>query len=240
MELNGTTDWAGYWGAMGGVPGYYPNDTFTLTFNIDKGVDEGGTGPAIAEAVRIDWDFVRNAPVRHVLKYGANGVLTYGAQTTEDSSTPSPVSSRDCDIKMGDALAVPSLTTFPRILTASLTMFSDIQRYADSSTTGGYQRAPGIKGWMVDLLVHTEDPSDTALPILNGDKQMQMYVTTSTFYDISWLKFKRVGELELDIGGQKYITTKFRGMGTAYADLAGTWTEGQFIKPDTTDWWPPV
>lgn len=233
LELDGTEDWEGQYSAFGAVSANgYPNDSLTLAFNINQDVDKGGGGTAIIEAVRVDWDFVKNFPITHTVKFGGNSAFTWGDQTTSDATTPSPLPSRDGKISVATASGTPSYTDMSGVLGASLLVYADIIPYADSDTTFGYARAAGPLGWRIDLMVHADDP--TAQETLNGDSQVQMYIDGSNYWDVKYVKWKKIGDLRMIIYGREYVTSRYVGMGSGYADISGTWTKGRLADPAGT------
>ena len=233
LELEGTEDWEGEYSAYGGYsPNGYPNDALSLAFNINQAVDKGGSGTAIIEAVRVNWDFVTNYPITNTVKFAGDGAFTWGAQTTSDATTPSPLPSRDGKIEIATPATSPSFSTLGHVLGASLVVFSDTFRFADSSTTGGYEREPGILGWRVELEVHADDPS--AQEALNGDKHVRMYIDSTHYWDIKWVKWKKIGDLRVSIQGHEYVTSRYRGMGTGYVTISDVWTKGALIDPADT------
>lgn len=232
IEMSGTEDWEGYYSAYGAVSANgYPNDALSLAFNINQAVDVGGSGTAIIEAVRIDWDFVKNWPLMHTVKFAGNGAFTWGAQTTSDTSTVALLPSRDGDIKVATPAGSPSFASVDRVVRAQLTVFSDTTRYADSSTSTGYKRAAGVLGWNVLLDVHADDPS--AQETLNGDKHVRMYADATNYWDIQWVRWKKIGEFKVPIDGREHVVSRYHGSGTGFTDIGGTWTQGQLVDCDT-------
>lgn len=235
FEVDGNKDWHGYYVAYGAEPAYYPNDTFTLAFNINQSVDKGGSGDVIVEAVRIDWDFVTGAPIRHVVKFGANGAYTPGAQTTSDATVPSPKPSRDASIQVGVAATSPSMSALTGIRKASLLFYADIIPYADSGTAGIYKRAAGPFGWEITLDMHVEEAGYPAtISALNGDSEVDAYIDDTDYYAIKWVKWKTLGELKAPVQGREYVTSRFVGKGAAFVPLSSTWTKGSVTSPGGT------
>jgi len=236
MEFDGTEDWEGHYSAYGGVSANgYPNDALSLAFNISQSVDKGGSGTAIIEAVRIDWDFVKNWPVMHILKFGGNGAFTWGEQTTSDATTPNPKPSRSGKISIATPAGTPTYSDLTGVRKASLMVFADVLPYADSGTTNGFRRAAGPLGWEVTLDVHADDP--TAQQTLNGDSELKMYIDSTTYWVVKYVKWKKIGDFKMPIDGREHVTSRYVGKGTGYVDISGTWTKGALTDPDSTDIW---
>jgi hypothetical protein len=237
-ELDGTVDWKGYYSAYGHTPYAFPGSAFTLTFNLKQDLDDGGSGVSMIEAVRVDWDFVRNAPISHVVQFGGNGAFAAGSQTTADATVPAPVQSGDCKVDTADPAASPSFATMANVARASLLMYADNPRYANSSTSKIYKRAKGLFHWEVTLDIQPDATSE--LQTINGNKHVRLYTGATTYYDIKWAKFKKVGEIKIPIEGltgsdeDKLVAVRFVGRGASYVPIATVWTKGALTKPGGT------
>ncbi len=235
FEVDGNTDWHGYYVRYGATPDYYPNDTFTLAFNLNQEVGKGGSGEVMVEAVRIDWDFVSGAPIRHLVKFGANGAYTPGVQTVTDAGPPQPKPSRDASIEVGVAAASPTMAALTGIRNASLLFYADIIPYADSGTAGIYKRAAGPFGWEFTVDMHVEEAAYPATIVgLNGNSEVHAYIDDKDYFAIKWVKWKNLGELKVPVQGREYVTNRFVGKGAAFVPIADTWTKGSATKPGGT------
>lgn len=248
-ELEGVTDFTGSYVAHGHTPASDPGDALSFAATLDQDVDANMTadGTAMVESWRIDWDYANNAPITHMVKFGANGTaITYGSTAVEDSSAPAWFMSNDTavtgegahgSVQLGTPIATPVYSDLAGVVAASLYCWGEIEPYCNSSTGNKTARAMGNLQWMVDLAVHVS--ATNALEGPNNVKAIKLFATTSKFWEAKWVNFTRVGPLEVEVAGRKLVTIQYRGMGVGWWDgaVAGTFVEGALTNPATTKVW---
>ena len=221
-ELRGIVDWKGFYGAYGHTPAVMPGDAFTFRGNIDTEVDKGALGTAVVRAVQIFWDWARGLPIYHTVAFEGNGALTFGATTSADAGPPDWYMSGDCVWKIAAPAASPTFLELTKRIRGSLLIWKDLAPYTDSGTANLVSRAGGNLHWAVSVDVHTEDPSaihSVASTFgVNNVVDLQLFVDATTYWNPKWTRWKEVGELEIDIEGEKLTATRLTGYGASWYD----------------------
>lgn len=245
-ELSGTQDWEGYYVAHGHTPGTNPGGALTFKGTLDQAVDTNMTaeGTAMVERWRIDWDYENNRPITHTVWFGANGTaITYASTAIADAGPPTWFMSNDpsTKVELGTAVASPVYTELCGVAAAALTCWSEVEPYANSCSNNIMKRAAGNVSWMVDLAIQP-DVTNT-LKALNGENAVKLYVTEGTpdlYWEVKWVRWKELGPLEVEVQGRKLVTIQYRGMGSGWINISGTWTEGALTNPAGTKVWVPA
>lgn len=240
-ELEGITDWKGYYVAHGHTPASNPNDALTFKGTIDQGgtiTNATAEGTAIVERWQIAWDWANNRPIIHQVQFGGNGTLSFSTTSIEDNGDPAWYMPCGLPVKIATPAAEPTYAELTDVISGALSYWAEVEPYANSSTSNETRRAAGNKQWAVDLAVHVDDTS--AMEALDGQKGVQLFVTATTYWQAEWVTWKKVGPLSVEVQGRELIAVHYRGMGSSWVDVSGTWTKGALTNPATTDVWPPA
>ena len=254
-ELEGVVDWTGYYIAHGHTPGTNPGGALTFKGSIDMDVDTNMTveGTGMVERWSVFWDYANNRPITHKVDFGANGTaITYGDTAIDDAGPPAWFMSNDTVVAAGDPedvhgsvqLGTPiedpaytDYTDLAGVVMASLSFWSEVEPYVNSSTSNNTYRAMGNMGWMVDLAVNID--ATNTMQTLGAYQAVKLFVDTTTFWEAQWVSFKKVGPLTVEVQGRNLVTVQYRGIGAGWYDqaAAGTFVEGSLIDPAGTPVW---
>lgn len=235
-EIDGNTDWEGYYVQNSATPAYWPNDEFTLKFDLNQNTaGPGGHGDVIVQAVRVDWQFATGALIRNVVKFGATGPYTAGTDVAVDAGPPVPKPCLDGKIQLAIPAVAPTFSTLSGVRAASLYVYSQERPLSHSGVGGAYTRIPEQVAWQFALDM---DPEDTAYPAaidaLNGNTHVRAFTDPTLYYDVQWIKWKRLGQLSIPIGSREYVRNWYVGRGASFVPIGQTWTVGAVTSPGGT------
>ncbi len=232
--LDGNTDWSGSWVAYKGTPDYKPGDTLTFTGSIDG--TNGATGSVMVDSIEIVIDIEAGGVITATVNFSGNGALTLGAAAATDATTPDPPTSIGTKVELGTMVAVPVWTEVDDVRTVTLTLTRDNQAYVSSSTSGATKRIAGNWSATVAMTVYEDDWAD--IETINAEKRMRIYVDSTTYWLVEFVKLAEASDLTVDIEAGALIGATQNFQWTAYADVAGSQTEGEITDPGSTTWWP--
>lgn len=239
-ELEGTTDWTGHYVAHGHTPGVDPNGALTFKGTIAQSDATNSTieGTAKVERWQIGWDWANNRPIVHQVHFGADGSLSYGSASVKDAGPPSWF--LPCGLKMQIATpaASPTYADVTDVIAASLSCWAEVAPYVNSSTSNETRRASGLLQWALDVAVNFDDTS--VLQLLDGQKGVKLPVTDSTYWTVQWVTWKKIGPISVEVQGRDVIAAHYRGFGSSWVNVSGTWTKGKLERPAGTAVWPPA
>lgn len=234
VRVAGNKDWTGTYDAYGHTPVRMPGDTFAFVGSIDE--LEGVAGQAIVDEVKIEWDIEAGAIIQHTTSFSADADLVFGPAVATDVTVPVVFSSIGTKIEMAEAIVTPVFTEIIDVRTITLTLTRSNQSYVSSATAGSTRRVKGNLDYTVDYSLYEADP--TKLIAVNSVKHLKLFVTASLFWELKWVRFGEVSNLEVDIEGATLVgPTQTAGM-EGFTDVAGTATEGLIHSPGATLVWP--
>lgn len=247
-EINNATSWVGsgvreaythidgnpeWWGSMWGMGGYpgggvYPGTQFSFKGLGD--VDNGCSGTARCERIIINVDRATGTAVNYQAFFRCDGALTRGATTAADPGGDLPSGSIDALLKFG---GVDQAAMFQ----AQLDITNKLRRYY--SGTGGLIRHDR-GNQQTSFAYRTRYDSPAELPSLGTNYSTQLYVSTTKYWTINWLKI--IGNVDMNFprreqarGGDQMAAAEVR-MG-----LVGTTAStaiGAIIDPEGVTRWP--
>lgn len=235
----GNIDWSGSVSGYGHTPPVLPGQTFVFHGSLD-GV-KGVSGTAMAGDVEIVWDIENGRIIEHTVQFGANGVLTLGAEAgVADTTVPDPPTSRGTILKLTPVnVGSPVEVTLPEVRTMRLKLMRSNQPYLSSSLAGQKRRAKGNFDAELTVTVYTDDLS--TLPQPNDVRECKLYVDATTFWHLKWMRFGNLGGVDVDREGAGLIGATLNAGMTGYTNVGappGTPTEGFIKTPATAFWWP--
>jgi len=234
VRVAGNKDWTGTFEAYGHTPIHFPGDSFTATLSIDE--TNGVVAAAICDEVVIEWDIEAGAIIKYTTSFSANADLVFGAAAATDVTVPVVFSSIGTKLESAEPIAVPVFTEIINIRTMTLTITRSNQAYVSSGTAGSTRRVKGNLDYTFSYTLYEADP--TLLIAANAVKHLKVFVNATLFWELKWVRFGEVSNLEVDIEGATLVgPTQSAGM-EGFTDVAGTATEGYIKDPATTTLWP--
>lgn len=229
-RLAGNGDWNGTYDSYGFLPDKMPGDSFTFGGSLDG--TNGVTGEAMVKEVVIVVDVEAGTIISHVATFESNGALTLGAVAATDVTVPSPPSSIGCKLELSEVLATPSFSEVNDVRTMTLTITRSNAPYVSSSTAGGTKRVAGNWDFTFNYTVYEGDPAN--LIAAGAIKHVKMFVTNTLFWELKWVRYADVSDVECDIEGEGLVGATQNTSMHGYTDVATTPTEGYIKTPATS------
>ena len=233
-RLKGNLDWTGQYTAYGHTPVKMPGDIFTFIGSIDGSL--GVTAQAMVEEVTIIWDIEAGNIIGHEVSFGGDADLVFGSASATDVTLPNVISSISTKLELSEALLTPAFSEITDIRTMTLTLTRSNQSYVSSSTSGITKRIKGNLDVSFSYTLYEATPASLILP--NAVKHAKLYVDSSTFWELKWVRFGELSGLEVDIESGTLVGPTQNTDMEGFTDIAGVMTEGKIVKPDLGSVWP--
>lgn len=234
-SASGNTDWSGSYNMYGGFPANLPGDGFTFQGSIDGSL--GAEGVAIVDQIEITWNIEEAVIISSVVSFSANGALVFGNYAPTDATVPDFPSSIGTELELGIAAASPTLIQVKDLRSMTLTLTSDNKSYVSSDTGGVTKRVAGQMNFTMSFSMYEGDWSE--LEVLNTVQEMWLYVNSTEYWKLKWVKIVSVSDLSVGIESADIVSATISGQMDGFTDIGGTPTKGTVIPPGGgTPWWP--
>jgi len=241
----GVNDWSGNFAIFGGAPAVMPGEVLAFAgyTGPDDEMTEGGsgriyTGDTRVAQIQVAWNWESGDILQQSVSFEGNGELTIESDTmTLDNATP-PESTGDCKIVAVGLGPVsgggdPTDLEICDLVSAQLQLSAALKPYANSCTDGWMARKAGPIDGTFSLVIQNHDLDDLDFA-LNDDVHFKAYVSNSTYWDLKWMRFTDVSNIQVDreSGNIIQFTANFGFQARVGVDL------GYIKKPDTTTFFP--
>lgn len=223
VAVPGNTDWLLKFRTYGKVPLVYPGSTLTFVGYTGTG---SWSGNAIIEKARLTAQIAESGILVWDIEAGGSGVLTPGATTVTDATSPTKYSSALCKAQWAgsDINGLQGYTL-------------ELSRQAKTYAQGGaiYRLAnSGINRAAFTLDLREADP--TVVMRSGAMEILKLFVDGSTFFQLGYGVMGPT-EHNVPIETGDIVPVRHNGTWSGWKNIAGTMTKGSILKPDTTTWW---
>lgn len=233
---SGNQDWSGSGSFYGHTPFVMPGEAINFVGSVDG--TNGITGSAIADSLTVNWDVAGAGIIEHTLSFSGNGAATRGAAAASDSSDPVILSCFNLPVvKTATPAAEPSFAAMANINNVSLVITAANTSYVDSSTAGWTKRFAGPFG--VTLAINVNVESLTTLPAPNSVVAVQLFVDSTNYWAINWMRYKDITNIVVDVETRKVISCTLNLGLVPWYTIGSTLTQGSITQPGgVAAWWP--
>lgn len=238
-RIDGWKDWKGQYAAYGHTPSSMPGTALSFVGSIDGSV--GVYGTAIVEAVTIDIEIPQDeeqppTPINHIVEFKANGTLSRGAAVAADADVPNVPNPKELKVEYATPAAVQSYTTLSSVYRARLRIACRNPLYRPGAGSGlTYRLAGNIDA---SLQMEMYESAATNLPTEGNNYGIKIYVTSTLFWYIDWMKLEGITPFEVPIETRKLVYANLDWALKSTHLIGVTPTRGSIKKPNTTTWWP--
>lgn len=193
----GNHDWSGWFKGYGGKPQVFPGDKYTFKASIDG--TNGVSGNAICDKIVIRIDREGGKKVEYRVEFSADGILTRGAVTaTVPGSSDIPADARDLVLKLSGSAQ-------ENVRWAQLEI-SAFNRPFSGVTTGQVNRNAGNVIAFLNYGLYIESTWAADLPVLDAIHNVDMYVNSTEYWRINWLRVLNRPELTVPMEEQAAVS----------------------------------
>lgn len=238
MEVvsDGNDDWSGSYQAKGHTPAKMPGDAFTFSGSIDGA--KGVSGTAIIDSIEVVANQETGETIGHTVTFSGNGALTLGASTSADATVPEEYSAKGRKVEIAAPAAAPTFAELTDVKKVTFKFTAANAAYVNSSTSGHTLRKKGPVSGELSIDANFSDPATLLVP--NTVKSVRVYVTATTYWLFSWIKFGNLSNITTDIKTGAIVSATMGGKFTGMQVISDVATRGEITDPAAATWWPPA
>ncbi len=205
QRLAGNKDWRGIYLAYGHTPLQWPGDAFSFSGDVDASY--GISGTAIVDKITIECPVEEGARIEHAVEFSANGALSAAAASATAGATPTIFSAISRKVALG-GVDVTDVRGWKLVLSANN------KPYVSSDTAGQVQRVAGNIDAQFEYKVYEDSASD--FPTEGTMAVVRFYVTSSTYWELTWGIFQEIADWGGDLEGAENVGAVIRGAYSAF------------------------